>query len=328
MKRLLLIFGILSFSISWGQDLHLSQFYTSDLFLNPAFAGKYNGDYRVVINHRNQWRQIGGAIVTNMASVEKRFERYNDGLNIGLLVTNDQVEFIGLQNNGFFLTGAYEKVIGLNLFRVGLQVGMNFKKVDFSNQTFPEQWDYSTGEFNQTLSSGENSLNQNKNYLDMNIGLGWTRRLRFGKLEAGYALNHFNKPNYGFIKKEKLAFRHTFNSTLSVRLTDNITLEPYVFLATTTGVQNMILGNNISYQLNEIWDVFAGVSFRKSFAFNDAMIGMVGLGYNRFEFRLSNDYTISTLNQSGNNKSSFELSLIYTSPSTTPNKITIPCERY
>ena len=47
-----------------AQDPHFSQFFSSPLTLNPAFTGKFFGDYRVMGNYRNQWPTINNAFTT------------------------------------------------------------------------------------------------------------------------------------------------------------------------------------------------------------------------------------------------------------------------
>lgn len=323
-----LIISFLCFHSVWGQNTHLSQFYTSNLFSNPSLAGKYDGDYRLVANHRNQWRQISGAIVTNIVSLEKRIERHHDAIGLGVLIVNDQVNTLGLQMNKAYLTGAYEKNLGLNLFRGGVQVGMVFKNFNLDGQSFPDQWNYAIGEFDQSITHGEAGLDQAINYLDINLGLGWTRKIGFGTIDLGYALNHLNMPKSDFVGEQQLSLQHTISGQLNAKFGDAFIISPYVFFLTTTGANNMLLGLNVSYKLSDTWKVFAGGATRQTFENPDAAIVMLGLGYSRFEVRFSNDYTMSSLNQGGDNKSAFELSLIYTTPSTKPSKIAIPCERY
>lgn len=311
-----------------GQDVHYSQFYTSNLFSNPSFAGKFDGDYRVGVNHRNQWRQISGPIVTNMFSVEKRIDYRTEAIGVGVNVINDQIGDLGLQTNKAFLTVSFEKTLGTHQLRVGMQPGMIFRNFDTEGQTFPEQWNYAQGDFDESISNGEINFNESINYFDLNLGLGWTKRVGFGKVDVAYAMNHVHKSDKNFISKEKLTFKHVIISSVDVKVKNNMSVIPYLMWMSTTDVQNILLGANINYRLNEQWKAFGGIGNRRSLGSGDSFIAMAGLGYDRFELRLSNDFTTSNLNEGGGNKSAFELSLIYTTPSTQPGKVALPCDRY
>ncbi|MFN7275608.1 MAG: type IX secretion system membrane protein PorP/SprF, partial [Bacteroidota bacterium] len=72
MKHLpILIFtllSILSSSRSWGQDIHFSQYYNAPLLVNPANTGfNPDFDYRVGVNYRSQWANIGSPYKTMSA---------------------------------------------------------------------------------------------------------------------------------------------------------------------------------------------------------------------------------------------------------------------
>ena len=72
----------------------------------------------------------------------------------------------------------------------------------------------------------------------------------------------------------------------------------------------------------------AGAGYRGSTVNSDAAIITAGMTYNRFIFGLSYDINVSDLSQNARNKSAWEISLIYTTPSRSSNKITLPCDRY
>ena len=41
-----------------GQDIHFSQFARSPMNLNPGMSGRFEGDWRLVANSRQQWRSV------------------------------------------------------------------------------------------------------------------------------------------------------------------------------------------------------------------------------------------------------------------------------
>jgi len=73
MKKVI-IYLFIFYTYALSQDVHLSQFYNSDHFLNPAKVGDYDGDFRATLNYRNQWRQIDKQpISTYMLSLDHMF---------------------------------------------------------------------------------------------------------------------------------------------------------------------------------------------------------------------------------------------------------------
>src|SRR6187549_4151832 len=55
---------------SFGQDPNFSQFFVSPLTLNPALTGKFNGDFRIAGNYRDQWPAISKAFITSTVSFD------------------------------------------------------------------------------------------------------------------------------------------------------------------------------------------------------------------------------------------------------------------
>src|SRR4249920_776622 len=118
MKKLLLTLLLLStiVSVSLAQDPNFSQFFASPLTLNPALTGKFDGNFRVAGNYRNQWPSINNAFVTKTGSADFHLLRNNlpeiDRWGFGVLFMNDQNGNGALRTNQFSLSTAYHK--GLN----------------------------------------------------------------------------------------------------------------------------------------------------------------------------------------------------------------------
>ena len=151
MKNCLAIIGLLFTLQVCAQDVHLSQFYTAQQNLNPALSGYYNGAYRIAGNYRNQWREIGDPITTAMIAVDRKFHFYSDEIDAGILVMQDQFAGFNQKTNKIILTGSYAKNWNYNEIRAGFQVGFVMKGTDLSTQTFPNQWVYETGIFDQNV---------------------------------------------------------------------------------------------------------------------------------------------------------------------------------
>lgn len=311
-----------------SQDVHLTQYYTSGLSLNPANTGNFNGDLRFTVNYRSQWKQVTAPIRTSMFSFEKKLPGITNEFGIGILLINDQLSTFNLQTNKALLSGSFQKEISKNRFRIGVQGGMVFRNTDLSEQTFPAQWNYSDGTFDQSIPNRESTLQNNYNYADFTSGISWTRVFGNKKVQAGYGLFHLTRPRDGFTRDHKsLPFRHAFNSTATIPLSDVYTLLPHILYMNTASATDFIIGSNAGRKLNKETGVLLGAGFRGSTINGDAVLAVIGFNYKQLEFGFSMDFTVSELNTI-RNKSAFEFSIAYTTPARYLNKVTIPCDRY
>lgn len=340
MKGLLIfiLFLVCTRSFVSAQDIHLSQFYASDHLLNPAKVGDFEGDFRVTGNYRNQWRQVqpGSApITTSIISFDKAFNYFSHEIDAGILVAHDAFSPYGYSSDKILLTGGYAKNFNGHNIRGGIQTGFVFRKSDLSKQTFPSQWDYSSGAFNQGWDNMENNGYNNGAlmYFDFNMGFQWTKQ--FGKFlpKAGLAFNHINRPKDTYFASaiERLRMRKVIHIEVDYFLSNKLTIQPKILSMFTAKANDFIIGSNVKYATgnNLFTHVYGGIFYRDGFATNqDALYPVLGCVYKEFNLGLSYDYNVSLLSENVDRKGTFEVSLIYTAPSSKPKYITIPCDRY
>src|SRR3954447_8811898 len=92
--RHLIYFFLLVYSISstYGQDVGFSQFYDQPLLRNPALAGIFTGDVRLVASYRNQWQSVTIPYRTFGLSAEVKLPAEfvaDDNLTLGLQLVKD-----------------------------------------------------------------------------------------------------------------------------------------------------------------------------------------------------------------------------------------------
>src|ERR1044071_8657006 len=95
MRRfILVIVANILLKTAGAQDPNFSQFFVSPLTLNPAMTGKFNGDFRIAGNYRDQWPAISKAFVTSTASIDFPILRNRinelDTWGVGLLAMTDK----------------------------------------------------------------------------------------------------------------------------------------------------------------------------------------------------------------------------------------------
>jgi type IX secretion system PorP/SprF family membrane protein len=331
-----------------AQDVHLSQFYTSDHLLNPAKVGDYEGDYRFIGNYRNQWRQIpqqtpqstidntsssNSPLNTYVVSFDRAFHYYSHDIDGGILVLRDQFTGFNTVTTKILLTAGYGYLLKGHKLRVGLQGGLVSNSTDLSLQTFPNQWDYQNGIFNQKISAQENTLNRSQKYFDMNIGVQWSKRFKKLEPKTGFALDHVNRPKdtYFSTTAERLRMLKVFHAELNYFINNKLTLQPKLLWMWTDNANDMVFGSNLKYNTNNkiIPSVFVGALYRSGADRNtDALIPVAGFSYKRFDLGFSYDVNVSTLSAGTTRARTFEFSIIYTGASSKPKFIALPCDRY
>jgi len=333
MKKLLLYFAV-TFSMSlYGQDLHLSQFYTNKMSLNPAYAGNFSGTFQFSGNYRAQWSEVGTPLNTVFISFDKKIFFFSDEIDIGVVFNDDQYAGFGQKMTKILLNGSYTKRIGKHKLRAGIQIGAILRSTDFANQTFPSQWVYNSGEFDQNVFNGEADLAVNQSFIDASLGIVWTRK--YSRLEStlGFTLFHINRPkdSYSDIFVERLRMRKAFFGELNWTLSSSVKLEPRLLYMWTSKTQDLVVGSNIRKEFNSktLKSIYAGIHMRSGFGRNfDAIIPTFGLTIKRFDLGFSYDAHISEISAVNSNKTSLEWSLIYTHPLYNPEKLSIPCDRF
>ncbi len=330
---LIIIFGLMSLA-GFSQDIHYSNFNASPLYLNPANTGNFTGDWRASGIYRNQWRAIGVPFQTSSVSFDKSFYLYGQEISGGLFFINDESGIVGLNVNKIFLSGAYYKNINNNDFRVGLQVGYVFKSFNFDEMTFPNQFDMNSGYFNTSLSSYEENVGDHTNYLDMNVGLIWRKKINIFEPEIGLAVYHLNYPNQSFAgENEHLPMRNVFHGSVKIYMSDELYLRPRGLYMSHYKATDFIAGTDAGYKIlaknTNVKEVFGGVYFRNGFgqSVNSlAILGGVTVG--RLDIGITYDFNVVSSQSMPTTQGAFEITLAYKSISTVLNTYTIPCERF
>ncbi len=317
-----------------AQDLHLSQFYTSDQFLNPARMGAHDGDLRLIANYRNQWRQINGApLTTGMVQFDKNFHYYSHEFDGGIFYARDQFSGFQTITNKIFITGSYGYNWMGSEWRAGIQTGLVTNSTDLSTQTFPTQWDYPNGIFNQNIYNGEENIRASQMYADLNFGGSWKKKFDKLNVVVGMAANHINRPKDTYFSQvfERRKVRGVFHSEVEYKLTEIFQLEPKMLWTWTAKAQDYLFGSNLRYKtMNPIIpSLYAGVFYRHGIKRTfDAVYPVFGLTYKRFDIGVSYDVNLSPLSKGIKRVKTLEFSLIYTAPSSKVKYKIIPCDRY
>ena len=312
---LLILFG----SSVWvhAQDTHFSQFYASPLNLNPALTGVNEGTYRATGIYRNQDRSFTTPYVTYSGSFDikllQNLIKNNDVFAAGAVFLGDRSGDGALTLNNFMISASYHKSIGKaanHFIGIGIQGGFTQKSVN-SNLSFPNQ--HQNDYFNLGLPSNENIQPKIK-YFDLNAGLlyqGWIKKDADG-IFGGISFAHLTSPKESFAGSNvHIPMRYTVHAGAYVKLSQHFYLTPNILFLYQDKALQVNLGTAVEYHMlmkKSTLVLFAGVWSR----LNDVFIPSAGMEYYRVRVSFAYDITTSSLTYATENRSAFELAIIYT----------------
>lgn len=332
----LTIFLCLSIFALNAQDIHFTQYYFSPLNTNPAYTGRFDGDYRIVGNHRSQWGAvISDQYISSGISYDQNIPIYNHDIAVGINFVHDQSSVGFLTQNKLEVAGAYKKVIKGHKLSGGIQFGLLHKSQDFNKYTFPDQYNVTDGGFDINLANNQNFDQEHIYNFDLNAGIGWSKQVS-EKLEpfVGFTLMHINTPSETFLNNQDNEFllRTLFDIKVNYKLSDKNTLVPTLIFMHQNKAQEFVWGSMIRHKMEankyKLYDVFAGFSSRNGFNRNyDAFTLLVGGTVREFQLGISYDINVSELSSVSHYRGAFELSLIYIAKNTKSKIYNVPCDR-
>lgn len=298
-----------------AQDPLFSQFYSSPLMLNPAFAGTTYAP-RLSATYRNQWPlhdNNGTAYTTYAASYEQFIPAFNSG--IGIMVLTDAAGDGLLKTTNFAANYAYRIAVNEDFnIRLGVNAGFKQSSLDWDRLIFLDQLDPITGSVDP--SGNPNISNENRpedlttTVFDVGAGiLAYTSRFY-----GGVSLQHLTTPDEGFFKENSglvdgLPLRTSIHAGAEFVVKEGNKRNPTSFVSPNIlfakqGDQGQI--NAGAYYNHGI--VFAGGWYRYAFTNADAVIAVVGMQYDILKIGYSYDFTLgSSLPNSGG---AHEISLV------------------
>ncbi len=314
------LFLLVFLSASWlyGQDTHFSQFYASPLTLNPALTGINDGTYRVSGIYRNQDRSFTTPYVTYTGAFDIKLLQNllkSDVFGIGAVFLGDRSGDGVLTMNSAMISASYHKSLGKqhnHFIGIGIQGGYTQKSVNWNQLSFPDQ--HVNDFFDLTKPNNESIAKGTVSYFDLNAGLlyqGWVKKEDIG-IFAGVSFAHLTSPKESFYSDNtRLPMRYTAHAGAYIKLSKHFYLTPNVLFLYQNKAMETNLGTAVEYHVNmkkSPFIVFVGVWDR----INDAFITSAGLEYYKVRVSFAYDITTSSLTYATQNRSAFELAIVYT----------------
>jgi len=180
MKRLLLSFFCCIISLySMAQDPKFSQYFAAPLALNPAYTGFFDGDYRIALNTRQQWGNLGDPYNTYSVSGDVKFiqdENFtNSVFSLGLSGLFDESFNKALKSQYISASFSYYQFLDeSHRFKFGLapQVSYVSRFIDYNKLTFASQ--YNGSGFDASMPNFLDLKSDKTSYFDVNIGANFS----------------------------------------------------------------------------------------------------------------------------------------------------------
>ena len=337
MKGIILILIILSSLVQRvaGQDIHFSQYDNSPIGLNPALTGDFNGNVRIVANHRNQWSCIDVPYLTTATSFDTKLlagKWQGDALGVGFLIFHDKAGEGGLQHLQPMACFAYHHRTGKKkntLLSAGVEGGVFNRWIDYSKLYFGSQFD--EGDFNRALSSNENETMYNITRFDLTAGGALRIIDKKSEYSIGYSLHHLTRPDESLLgNKNRIHMNHAVNMDDKIRLSTQFFITPRLLILSQNKALEVLPGVKGIYIIQSTDGNETVLGGAIDLRLKDAFVFTFTLGFVPWQFGFSYDINYSTLVPASKSRGGFEISVIYIDEwirgkNDVTNKI--PCQR-
>ena len=315
---LLMIIGNLAYS----QDLTFSQFYENPLLRNPALAGVFEGDIRVIGTFRNQWQSITVPFQTTAFSTEVKFPfgKHDDWITAGVQITQDAAGDIKLKRTQLLPVLNFHKSLSGdndNYLSFAIMGGVVNSQFDPTLLKLDDQ--FINGAFSPNNPTSGIFTKTGFSYWDLSTGISYTSSFGNGvKYYLGAALFHFNKPLVGFYTNNDQSALHrkaVLNGGLTLPLNDFSKVLFYADYFKQGGNQQFLGGvmygtdllQGQGYGSYQNISLYAGAFYR----WNDALIPVIKMDIYEFSFGVSYDANVSQLKTASQVQGGFELTATY-----------------
>lgn len=314
LNKILLIFFLISYSFTFSQDIHFSQFYNSPMNVNPALTGNFAADYRIIANERTQWSSISVPYQTFALSMDASGQKKIKGFAPGIYVFNDKAGDSQLSTFQLNISAAYPFTINTKktMFLIpAIQTGISNKKINYDKLRFDNQ--YNGYFYDPKISNQELFIRNAITYLNLNVGtlLKYILDSTFNFV-SGISIYNITKPKQSFFDEEvRLDRRGVFFFNTEKQLNNNLIILPSAIFQIQGKFKEIILGSELKYIISKdnynFQSVFGGLWLRT----RDAAFISLGFDYHQFKITASYDFNISNLKVASNYRGGLELSIIY-----------------
>jgi type IX secretion system PorP/SprF family membrane protein len=330
-KRLAFIF---LFSISLlaaikAQDLHISQYQSAPMHLNPAMTGMAHDGTILSLHYRTQWAPILGnenAFKTLSASYERRKHvGKDDFMSFGVGIWQDKAASITASQAKLSLSYARQLAGNDDVQHYlvgGGDVSFMQRTIDFSDRRWVNQYD-NNGGYDPNRLATPYDFKRRANY-DASVGLAWYSLLKNNNYIAlGGSVQHLNRADFSLNSRATsghLYTRYSAHFDSEIRLRPRISFQPSVLFMTQGPSIELTPGTSLKCRFKDglhedaafriggwlrlVNDLDAGIA-------PDALIAFARLDWRRCSLGFSYDINMSSLKYSNSSNNAIEFLLSY-----------------
>ncbi|MDY0199787.1 MAG: PorP/SprF family type IX secretion system membrane protein [Bacteroidales bacterium] len=295
-----LIIIIATASVSLAQDVSFSQFFSNQLYLNPAYAGSPKHQ-RASVNYRNQWLTRQSPYMTYGVSYDRFYIEQKSGFGINII--NDMQALGTLNWLTLDLMYSYNLRVAYNAqIRGGVQAGGIFKSTNTKNLIFPDMIDGIGNPISTVGFSGTSKIMP-----DFAVGFLGEWDIFYG----GFAVHHLLEPNSmtqgSYTNKLPRKYTGHIGCDINIYkryiLRKSMVLSPNIIYQKQSNYQQINVGLYLSHQ-----NLSTGIWVRSNLGIeNYTFVFVAGYHNAKYSFAYSYDFSILKGGFRGLNTSSHEV---------------------
>jgi len=302
-RKILPIILVLIFSSTGiiAQDFHYSQFYNEPLNFNPALTGQMDGDKRIVLSLRDQYRSVRIPYFTMSGSYDMKFlpkTPKRGYFSAGVVFNYDKQGDSRLTFLNFNIAGSYTYFINRkNQITGGLLLGYANKGFSKDDLRWDNNWDPSFGGYNPRRPDLENFQSFRFSYLETGLGLSYKYQYSHrNSLTVGASGFHLNTPSQSFYKtgNDKLDMRYSLLAIANVKILSSLDIQGNFLYQQQDVYKETLFGGIAKLYLNKKRGSELAVHVGLLARFGEGWAPKLAVEYN--EWYISMNYDIVTKN--------------------------------
>lgn len=299
------------------QDIQSSNWFRSNVLMNPATAATDGFDYGFYTNCRLNYLTLGGIpLRTNSFATEIKIpdqKGKDNHFGIGIIAYNHQTGSNNFMTTSACIPVSYNMQIDRNNnFSVGLQPGIYMQGFSSERQTWESQWNGS----NFTPDGSGENLNNSYMALDISGGMYYQLEYDGSYFGMGFSAKHLTRHKIDFsFGGDRIFPLYTLHFSGDIETPrPNLRINPNILFQKSGPNTSLVLGSSVENLLEE-GSRFTKLRDSKSLTYgvyyrwNDAIIAMIGLNISGFQLGLSFDATVSKFSTANSSIGAVELYL-------------------
>lgn len=334
MRRCISLLLTMLFAIqAYSQDIHFSQFFSSPLNLNPATSGFFEGNYRLTINQKTQWRSVTVPFKTfsggfDFPLIKRKQQR--DMIGFGILFNSDKAGDSEYGTNQANISFSYMKSVSNSnnkFLSFGIASSIAQRTINYNKLTFDNM--YNGDIFDPNADNGEFFTNENFLFYDLSAGIHYYHQASPNtNYSGGLAVFHLNAPKQSFLNDKNVRLKPKVNIYANSRfeLSNKLDLLPGFYFANQGPYNEIMLGSSLKIEKNSDPKQYSAFTIGLYSRVVDALVVVAGLDQKNLVFLVSYDINYSKLRQASRGLGGIEFSLIYILKKGKPSKFkAVPC---